>query len=40
MIVKISADLMNLARHDLGFSKTVEPISHQGHLPYDLFPLR
>jgi len=31
-----SADLMNLVRHELGFSKTGEPISHQGNVPHCL----
>jgi DNA helicase-2/ATP-dependent DNA helicase PcrA len=32
-----SADLLNLIRHDLGFSKTEETVSSQGDLPRNLF---
>ena len=32
-----SADLMNLVRHELGFSQDREPLSDQGHLPRHLF---
>ena len=35
-----SADLMNLVRHELGFSKTESRFPDQGHLPCDLFALR
>ena len=35
-----SADLMNLVRHDLGFSKTESRFPDQGHVPCDLFALR
>ena len=35
-----SADLMNLVRHELGFSRTREPLSRQGHVPRDLFARR
>ena len=35
-----SADLMNLVRHELGFSQDRKPLSDQGHLPCDLFALR
>ena len=35
-----SADLINLIRHDLGYSKTDEPVSDQGHLPCDLLAMR
>ena len=35
-----SADLMNLVRHELGFSKTESRFPDQGHLPRDLFALR
>ena len=35
-----SADLINLVRHELGFSKTGEPLSDQGHLPGHLLPRR
>ena len=32
-----SADLMNLVRHELGFSRTGDALSDQGHLPRHLF---
>ena len=32
-----SADLMNLVRHDLGFSQNRQALSGQGHLPRHLF---
>ena len=35
-----SADLMNLVRHELGFSKTESRFPDQGHLPRHLFALR
>ena len=35
-----SADLMNLVRHELGFSKTESRFPDQGHLPRDLLALR
>ena len=34
---RISADLMNLVRHELGFSKTEKRLPGQRHLPRDLF---
>jgi len=34
-----SADLVNLIRHEKGFSKTREPLPDQGHLHLDLFAL-
>ena len=35
-----SADLMNLVRHELGFSQTERALPDQGHLPRDLFARR
>ncbi len=35
-----SADLMNLVRHDLGFSRTQAALPRQGHLPRHLFARR
>ena len=35
-----TADLMNLVRHELGFSKTESALSHQGHVPRHLLALR
>jgi DNA helicase-2/ATP-dependent DNA helicase PcrA len=35
-----AADLMNLARHDLGFSKTKKTVSHQGNVLFHLLSLR
>ena len=35
-----SADLMNLVRHELGFSKTEKPFSDERDVPCDLFALR
>ena len=35
-----SADLINLIRHEQGIFENRKPLSHQGHLPCDLFALR